>query len=271
MVPCRRAPQAAKRSTALRTALRTALPLAALTLLVVAGEGARADDPRRTQWEYRCIDEPRAEDLQPVLDKWGEDGWELAARVQPKLCFKRPRLVPLAALRSCKPACGAADRCVDGQCVPCTPACRGDEQCAPSGQCVPGRGETASAGEGMHWQPTREEFAAARATLQPVVDRCGAEAREEGQAVIALTVLGNGTVTSTKAGQSGLSAPTLRCLEEAARALRFRPFRAALISVDMPVVVKGRSATAAASSPAPSRSPSPSRAATPPAPSKLSD
>lgn len=231
---------------------------------------AHADEPRRGQWEYRCIDEPRPEDLEPVLDRWGEDGWELAARVQPRLCFKRSRLVPASTLRACRPGCGASDHCVDGRCVPCAPSCRSDELCSPAGVCVAGPREGGAVGAGAaevaaHWQPTRDEFAAARAVLQPTLDRCGADAREDGPALIALTILGSGTVTATHAGQSTLSPPTLRCIEEAARALRFRPFRAALISVDMPVVVRGVGPAP------PSRAPPPSAPvkATPPAPAAV--
>ena len=95
-------------------------------------------------------------------------------------------------------------------------------------------GGGASPTDSVQWQPTREELNAARAVLQPTVDRCAVSAREEGQVVVSMTILGSGTVTAAKAKQSALSEKTQRCVEDAARGLRFRPFRAALIAVDMP-------------------------------------
>jgi hypothetical protein len=91
--------------------------------------------------------------------------------------------------------------------------------------------------ESVHWQPTREEFASSRAALQPSADRCAAQAGQEGPVVVTMTILGNGTVTAARAGQTALPDGVRRCVEDAARALRFRPFRAALIAVDVPLTL----------------------------------
>lgn len=236
-----------------------AVALAALSTLASLGVAvpgtARADEPR-VQWEHRCIEAPRAEDLEPVLNRWGDDGWQLATAISTngasRLCLKRARGMSPAA-RACFPACGDGNYCLDGKCVPCVPTCRVDEMCAPSGICMPRQGGPSGPGgaavDAVQWQPTREELNGARAVLQPSADRCAAASREDGQAVISMTILGGGTVTAAKAKQTTLSDKTLRCIEDAARALRFRPFRAALIAVDMPVSVHGK----------------------PPAPSKLGD
>ena len=81
-----------------------------------------ADEPR-ARWEHRCIDAPRPEDLEPVLNHWGEDGWELAAAVptggargvDSRLCFKRARPGNGNAPRVCRPSCGDGTYCLDAQ------------------------------------------------------------------------------------------------------------------------------------------------------------